>query len=161
MTLPMDIRIVAKGAKLGFIFARRGLVPEAGSAWFLPKLVGLPQALRWCLSGRTFEADEALRGGLVAEVTEPGDLLARAKAIAHEMTAETSPVAIALTRQMLWRFSGAPDPFDLLTIDRPMSIERGGHADVREGVQAFLEKRSPTFPGAVSKDMPSQYPWWR
>jgi len=161
MTLPMDIRIVAKGAKLGFIFARRGLVPEAGSAWFLPKLVGLPQALRWCLSGRTFEADEALRGGLVSEITEPADLLARAKAIAHEMTAETSPVAIALTRQMLWRFAGAPDPFDLLTIDRPMSIERGGHADVREGVQAFLEKRSPSFPGTVSEDMPSQYPWWR
>jgi enoyl-CoA hydratase/carnithine racemase len=161
MTLPMDIRIVARGAKLGFIFARRGLVPEAGSAWFLPKLVGLPQALRWCLSGRTFEADEALRGGLVSEVTEPADLLARAKAIAHEMTAETSPVAIALTRQMLWRFSGAPDPFDLLAIDRPMSIERGGHADVREGVQAFLEKRSPSFPGKVSDDMPSQYPWWR
>src|SRR5215510_1433 len=100
MTLPMDVRIVAKGAKLGFIFARRGLVPEAGSAWFLPKLVGLPQALRWCLSGRVFDADEALQGGLVAEVTEPADLLARAKEIAHEFTAETSPVAIALTRQM-------------------------------------------------------------
>ena len=139
------MRIAASGAKVGFIFARRGLVPEAGSAWFLPKLVGLPQALRWCLSGRTFEGDEALRGGLVSEITEPADLLSRAKAIAHEMTAETSPVAIALTRQMLWRFAGAPDPFDLLAIDRPMSIERGGHADVREGVQAFLEKRSPSF----------------
>ena len=91
MTLPMDVRIAAKGAKLGFIFARRGLVPEAGSAWFLPKLVGLPQALRWCLSGRVFDADEALRGALISEVTEPGDLLARAKAIAREFTAETSP----------------------------------------------------------------------
>src|SRR5581483_3416783 len=154
LALPMDIRIAAEGARFGFVFARRGLVPEAGSAWFLPKLVGLSQALRWCLSGRTFEADEALRGGLVSEITEPADLLARAKAIAHEMTAETSPVAIALTRQMLWRFAGAPDPFDLLTIDRPMSIERAGHADVREGVQAYLEKRSPSFPGTVSKDMP-------
>ena len=161
MTLPMDVRIAASGAKIGFIFARRGLVPEAGSAWFLPKLVGLPQALRWCLSGRTFEADEALRGGLVSEVVEPGELLARAKDIAREMTAETSPVSIALTRQMLWRFAGAPDPFELLDIDKPMSIERGGHADVREGVQAFIEKRSPTFPGKVSQDMPSQYPWWR
>ena len=160
MALPMDVRIAAKGAKIGFIFARRGLVPEAGSAWFLPKLVGLPQALRWCLSGRTFDADEAHKGGLVSEVVEPAELLDRAKAIALEMTAETSAVSIALTRQMLWRFAGAPNPFELLDIDKPMSIERGGHADVREGVQALIEKRAPTFPGKVSQDMPSQYPWW-
>ena len=160
MTLPMDVRIAAKGAKIGFIFARRGLVPEAGSAWFLPKLVGLPQALRWCLSGRVFEADEAHKGGLVSEVVEPAELLNRAKEIAREMTAETSAVSIALTRQMLWRFAGAPDPFELLAIDKPMSVERGGHPDVREGVQAFIEKRPPAFPGKVSKDMPSQYPWW-
>jgi enoyl-CoA hydratase/carnithine racemase len=160
MTLPMDVRIAARGAKIGFIFARRGLVPEAGSAWFLPKLVGLPQALRWCLSGRTFEAGEAHRGGLVSEVIEPATLLDRAKEIAREMTAETSAVSIALTRQMLWRFAGAPHPFELLDIDKPMSIERGGHADVREGVQAFMEKRPPAFPGKVSRDMPSQYPWW-
>jgi enoyl-CoA hydratase/carnithine racemase len=161
MALPMDVRIAAKGARIGFIFARRGLVPEAGSAWFLPKLVGLPQALRWCLSGRVFEADEAYKGGLVSEVVEPAELLSRAKEIALEMTAETSAVAIALTRQMLWRFAGAPDPFELLDIDKPMSIERGGHVDVREGVQAFIEKRAPSFPGKVSQDMPSQYPWWR
>ena len=160
MTLPMDIRIAVKSAKIGFIFARRGLVPEAGSAWFLPKLVGLSQSLRWCLSGRVFEADEALRGGLVSEVVEPEKLLERAKEIAREMTAETSAVAVALTRQMLWRFAGAPDPHHLLAIDKPMSIERGAHADVREGVQAFLEKRAPAFPGKVSEDMPSQYPWW-
>jgi enoyl-CoA hydratase/carnithine racemase len=160
MTLPMDVRIAAKGAKIGFIFARRGLVPEAGSAWFLPKLVGLPQALRWSLSGRVFEADEAMRGGLVSEVVAPEALLARAKEIAREMTEETSPVAVALTRQLLWRFAGEPGPFDLLAIDKPMSIERGAHADVREGVQAFLDKRKPTFPGKVSTDMPSQYPWW-
>ena len=160
MTLPMDVRIAAEGAKIGFIFARRGLVPEAGSAWFLPKLVGLPQALRWCLSGRVFEADEAHKGGLVSEVVEPAELLNRAKEIAREMTAETSAVSIALTRQMLWRFAGAPGPFELLDIDKPMSVERGGHPDVREGVQAFIEKRPPAFPGKVSKDMPSQYPWW-
>src|SRR6201990_3337354 len=160
MTLPMDVRIATRGAKIGFIFARRGLVPEAGSAWFLPQLVGLPQALRWCLSGRVFEADEAHKGGLVSEVVEPAELFNRAKEIAQEMTAETSAVSIALTRQMLWRFAGAPDPFELLDIDKPMSIERGGHADVREGVQAFIEKRSPSFPGKVSSDMPSQYPWW-
>ncbi|QOZ27798.1 enoyl-CoA hydratase-related protein [Bradyrhizobium sp. CCBAU 51753] len=161
MTLPMDVRIAARGAKVGFIFARRGLVPEAGSAWFLPKLVGLPQALRWSLSGRTFDADEALKGGLVSEVVEPTALLDRARQIAEEMTAETSAVSVALTRQLLWRFAGAPDPFELLAIDKPMSIERGGHPDVREGVQSFIEKRKPAFPGKVSEDMPSQYPWWR
>ncbi|MDH2386360.1 enoyl-CoA hydratase-related protein [Bradyrhizobium sp. CER78] len=160
MTLPMDIRIASRGAKIGFIFARRGLVPEAGSAWFLPKLVGLPQSLRWCLSGRTFDADEALQGGLISEVVEPDTLLERARQIAHEMTAETSAVSVALTRQMLWRFAGAPDPFELLAIDKPMSVERGSHADVREGVQSFIEKRKPAFPGKVSQDMPSQYPWW-
>jgi enoyl-CoA hydratase/carnithine racemase len=160
MTLPMDMRIAAKGAKIGFIFARRGLVPEAGSAWFLPKLVGLPQALRWAISGRIFAADEALSGGLVSELIEPADLLARAKEIARELTSETSAVSVALTRQMLWRFAGAPDPFGLLAIDGAISRERGAHADVREGVASFLEKRPPAFPGKVTSDMPSQYPWW-
>jgi enoyl-CoA hydratase/carnithine racemase len=149
MTLPMDVRIAAKGARIGFIFARRGLVPEAGSAWFLPKLVGLPQALRWAISGRTFGADEALSGGLIC-----------AREIALELTSETSAVSVALTRQLLWRFAGAPDPFGLLEIDAAMSRERGGHADVREGVASFLEKRPPSFPGKVSTDMPGQYPWW-
>ena len=161
MTLPMDIRIAGQGAKIGFIFARRGLVPEAGSAWFLPRLVGLPQALRWAISGKIFGTDEALSGGLVSEVTEPADLLKRAKEIALELTAETSAVSVALTRQMLWRFAGAPDPFGLLAIDGAISVERGSHADVREGVASFLEKRPPSFPGKVSSDMPSQYPWWK
>ena len=160
MTLPMDVRIAAKGAKIGFIFARRGLVPEAGSASFPPARVGLPQALRWSISGRTFDADEALHGGLVSEVVEPVDVLARAKEIAHELTDNSSPVAVALTRQMLWRCAGAPDPYGVLSFDAKMSIERGGHPDVREGVQAFLEKRAPDFPGKVTTDMPSQYPWW-
>jgi enoyl-CoA hydratase/carnithine racemase len=160
MTLPMDVRIAASGARIGFIFARRGLVPEAGSAWFLPKLVGLPQALRWAISGRIFGTEEALSGGLISEVTEPADLLARAREIALELTAETSAVSVAMTRQMLWRFAGAPDPFGLLAIDGAISRERGSHADVREGVASFLEKRSPAFPGKVSSDMPSQYPWW-
>ena len=160
LTLPMDIRIAASTARFGFVFARRGLVPEAGSAWFLPKLVGLPQALRWCLSGRLISAQEALAGGLVSETVEPEDLLSRARAIALEIAENTAPVSIALTRQMLWRYAGAPDPFDLLAIDGRLSMELGAGPDVREGVSAFLEKRPPNFPGKASSDMPSLYPWW-
>ncbi|WP_309606487.1 enoyl-CoA hydratase-related protein [Phenylobacterium sp.] len=160
LTLPMDIRIAASTARLGFVFARRGLVPEAGSAWFLPKLVGLPQALRWCLSGGLISAQEALAGGLVSETVEPQDLLVRARAIAMEIAENTAPVSIALTRQMLWRYAGAPDPFDLLAVDGRLSMELGAGPDVREGVSAFLEKRTPNFPGKASSDLPSLYPWW-
>jgi enoyl-CoA hydratase/carnithine racemase len=160
LTLPMDIRIAAEGARIGFVFARRGLVPEAGSAWFLPKLVGLPQALRWCLTGSLIPADEALAGGLVSEVTAPDDLLPRAKAIASEIARNTAPVSVALTRQMLWRFAGAPDPSGLLQLDGRLAMELGAGPDVREGVTAFLEKREPKFPGKVSTDLPPQYPWW-
>lgn len=157
LTLPMDIRIATPGVKIGFVFARRGLVPEAGSAWFLPKLVGLPQALRWCLSGRLITADEALAGGLVSEIVEPDRLLARAREIAMEIAENTAPVAIALTRQMLWRFSGENDPFGLLKVDGGLAFELGSSPDVREGVAAFLEKRSPDFPGKVSHDMPKHW----
>jgi enoyl-CoA hydratase/carnithine racemase len=160
LTLPMDIRIAARGARYGFVFARRGLVPEAGSAWFLPKLVGLPQALRWCLSGDLISAEDALAGGLVSEVVEPDQLLARAREIALEIAANTAPVSVALTRQMLWRFAGAPDPFDLLKVDGRFAMTLGSGGDVREGVSAFLEKRPPNFPGRVSSDMPQGYPWW-
>lgn len=160
MTLPMDIRIAAEGARFGFVFARRGLVPEAGSAWFLPQLVGLPQALRWCLSGRVFGAEEALAGGLVSEVVAPEDLLPRAREIAREIAETTAPVSIAVTRQMLWRFAGADDPFGLLKIDGAFAMTLGSGGDVKEGVGAFLEKRAPSFPGRVSTDMPKGYPWW-
>ena len=154
LTLPMDIRIAAEGARFGFVFARRGLVPEAGSAWFLPRLVGLSQALRWCLSGRLFPAEEALAGGLVSEVTAPEALLARAREIALEIAENTAPVSIALTRQLLWRYSGEPDPFGVLNVDGRLAMQLGAGPDVREGVSAFLEKRPPNFPGRVSTDMP-------
>jgi enoyl-CoA hydratase/carnithine racemase len=160
MTLPMDIRIASSAAKLGFVFARRGLTPEAGAAWFLPRLVGLPQALRWCYSGKVFDAAEALRGGLVSEVTAPEDLLPRAREIAREIVEETSPVSIALTRQLLWRFAGERDPLAVLAVDGPINLTLGATPDVREGVAAFLEKRPPAFTSKVSTDMPPQYPWW-
>jgi enoyl-CoA hydratase/carnithine racemase len=160
LALPTDIKIASSAARFGFLFARRGLVPEAGSAWFLPQLVGLSQALRWCLSGRVFDAEEALRGGLVSEVTAPEDLLPRAREIAREIAETTAPVSIALTRQLLWRFAGAPDPFGLLQIDGAFAMKLGSGGDVKEGVGAFLEKRRPRFPGRVSADMPAGYPWW-
>lgn len=160
LTLPMDIRLAATGARIGFIFARRGLVPEAGSAWFLPKLVGLPRALRWCMTGAMVSAEEAREAELVSEVVEPERLLARAREIAMEIAENTAPVSVALARQMLWRFAGAPDPSGLLAIDGRLSMELGAGPDVKEGVGAFLEKRPPRFPGRVSQDMPSLYPWW-
>lgn len=160
MTLPMDIRVASTSAKFGAVFTRRGLVPEAASAWFLPRIVGLPQALRWCYSGRVFDAQEALRGGLVEAVVEPDALLAHARSIALEMVEYTAPVSVALTRQMLWRFTAEPTPFGLLDIDGEFNRQLGAGPDVREGVSAFLEKRAPRFPGKVSADLPPGYPWW-
>jgi enoyl-CoA hydratase/carnithine racemase len=157
LTLPMDIRIAADGARFGFVFARRGLVPEAGSAWFLPRLVGLPQALKWCLGGSLFKADEAQAGGLISEVVAPEDLLTRAKAIAREIAEETSPVSVALTRQMLWRFSAEPTPWNTLAVDGALAMDLGAGPDVREGVAAFLEKRKPAFPSRVSTDIPERW----
>ena len=153
----MDIRIASTDAKVGFVFARRGLVPEAGSAWFLPRLVGLDQSLRWCLSGRIFGADEAKAGGLVSEVLAPDQLLARAREIALEIAENTAPVSVALTRHMLWQYSTAAHPFDLLKVDGPVNVELGAGPDVKEGVAAFFEKRKPSFPGKVSSDMPKSW----
>lgn len=160
LALPTDIKIASNRARFGFVFARRGLAPEAASAWFLPQLVGLPRALRWCLEGRMIEADEALAAGLISEIVEPQDLLGRARQIAMDIAANTAPVSIALTRQLLWRFASADQPFDLLKIDGPFVQTMGSSPDVKEGVSAFLEKRPPAFPGKVSTDMPVGYPWW-
>jgi len=154
LTLPMDIRIASSDARMGFVFARLGLVPEAGSAWFLPRLVGLDQALRWCLSGRIFGAEEACAGGLLSEVVPAEELLPRAREIAHEIADNTSAVSIAMTRQMLWQYSAMPDPFDLLEMDGPLSVELGKGGEVKEGVAAFLERRKPKFPAKPSRDMP-------
>jgi len=161
LTLPMDIRIAAAGARFGFVFARRGLVPEAASAWFLPQIVGLSTALKWCLTGQMFKAEDALAAGLVTEVHPAEQVLGRAKELAREIAEETSPVSVALTRQMLWRLSNADDYREALKADGPLIVALGKSPDVREGVMAFLEKRKPKFPSKVSTDMPPSYPWWK
>nr|WP_310525130.1 crotonase/enoyl-CoA hydratase family protein [Polymorphobacter sp.] len=160
MQLAMDVRMASEAARFGFVFARRGIVPEAGSSWFLSKLVGLPQALEWCMTGRVFGADEALQGGLVRSVHAAEDLLPAARALALEIAENTAPVSVALTRQMLWRMAGAASPWDAHRLDSRAIYARGRAGDAKEGVVSFLEKRPPVYPDKVSADMPDFYPWW-
>ena len=158
MTLPMDIRLASDTAKFGFVFARRGIVPEACSSWFLPRVVGISRAAEWCYSGRVFPAAEALAGGLVRSVHAPDDLLPAARAIAAEIAENTAPVSVALTRQMLWRMLGADHPMEAHRVDSRAIKERGRSADSREGVVSFLEKRPPNFPVKVSDGLPDIFP---
>ena len=160
MTLPMDIRLASKKAKFGFVFARRGLVPEAASSWFLPRVVGISKALEWTYSGKVFSAEEACEGGLVRSVHEEEDLLSVAKEIATEIIENTSPVSVSMTRHMLWKMLGADHPMEAHQVDSRAIYELGKSEDVKEGVNSFLEKRSPNFPSKVSKDMPDFFPWW-
>jgi len=160
MQLPMDIRIASDVARFGFVFARRGIVPEACSSWFLPRLVGISKAMEWCATGRVFDAQEALAGGLVSRVVKPEELLPAAQALAREIADNTAPVSVALTRQMLWRMLGADHPMEAHKIDSRSIYARGQQGDAREGVMSFLEKRAARFPDKVSKDMPPFYPWW-
>lgn len=160
MLLPMDIRVASSAARVGFVFTRRGLAPEGAASWFLPRIVGLGQALEWCCSGRLFDAAEALEGGLVKALYAPDDLLLQAQALARSLVEQSAPVAVALTRQMFWRCQAADDPFEAHRIDSRGVFARGRSADVREGVSAFLEKRPPVFPDKVSRDMPDFFPWW-
>ncbi len=159
MQLPMDFRLASDTARFGFVFARRGIVPEAASSWFLPRLVGIGQALDWCYSGRVFGAEEALKGGLVRSIHAPDDLLPAARALAKELTAESAPVSISLTRQMMWRMMGAASPMDAHRLDSRLVWARGGTADAKEGVASFLEKRAALYPDKVSGDLPHFSPW--
>lgn len=160
MTLPMDIRIAAEGAKIGFVFARRGIVPEAASSWFLPRLVGISKAMEWCATGRVMLADEAQAGGLLRSVHAPAALLDVARGIAREIADNTAPVSVSLTRQMLWRGLGFSHPMEAHRIDSRAVYGRGRSADAGEGVTSFLEKRAPLYPDKVTQDMPGFYPWW-
>jgi enoyl-CoA hydratase/carnithine racemase len=160
MQLAMDVRIASEAARFGFVFARRGIVPEAASSFFLPRIVGISQALEWCYSGRVFDAREALRGRLVSEVVNAGELLAHAHRLAAEIRDNTAPVSIALIRQMMWRGLGMDHPMEAHKVDSRGIYSRGQSADVREGVTSFLEKRPAKFPQNVSTDMPGYFPWW-
>lgn len=160
MQLAMDIRIASETARFGFVFSQRGIVPEAASSWFLPRLVGISQALEWCYTGRVFPAQEALAGRLVSQVVPPDQLLPTAQALAREIADKAAPVSIALIRQMMWRMLGSDDPMEAHKIDSRGIYTRGRSEDVREGVLSFLEKRPARFQNTVSADMPDYFPWW-
>ena len=161
MQLPMDVRIASSAARFGFVFARRGMVPEACSSWFLPRVVGISRAAEWVYSGRVFDAQEALAGGLVSRVVAPEELLPTAYALAREIAANTSAVSVALSRQMLWKMLGADHPMEAHKIDSKGIYWMGSSPDAAEGVMSFKEKRKPRFTMRASSDMPPYYPWWQ
>jgi enoyl-CoA hydratase/carnithine racemase len=160
LTLPMDVRLASTDARIGFVFARRGVVPEACSTWFLPRLVGIGQAAEWVYTGRVFSAEEARAGGLVSRVVAPEALLPAARALAGEIAEHAAPISVALARQLMWKLLGAAHPMDAHRLDSQAMWWTGRSADAREGIAAFLEKRPPRFTLRPSADMPSFYPWW-
>ena len=161
MQLPMDIRIASTEARFGLVFTRRGVVMEACSSWFLPRIVGISQAMEWVMSGRVFPADEALKGGLVSQVVAPDDLLPTARAIAREIAENTSAVSVTLCRHMMWKMLGADHPMEAHKIDSRGIRSMGQLPDAYEGVQSFLEKRPGNYTMKPSTDMPDFYPWWQ
>ncbi len=154
MTLACDVRLGVPGAKLGFVFTRRGIAPDACSSWFAPRIVGLEQALKWFMSGRVFLSEEALEKGLLGELLAPADLLPRAHALAREFTESTSAVSVAIARRLLWQMQGAAHPREAFALESKALWYVGGAADAREGVTSFLEKRPPRFMMKVSSDFP-------
>jgi enoyl-CoA hydratase/carnithine racemase len=161
LTLPMDIRIASSAARMGFVFARRGVVPEACSTWFLPRLVGMSQAAEWVYTGRVFDAEEALAGRLVSRVVAPDELLPAARRLAREIADHSSAISVTLARQMMWKLLGADHPVDAHLLDSQAMFWTGRSADAREGIAAFLEKRPARFTLRPSADLPPFYPWWR
>jgi enoyl-CoA hydratase/carnithine racemase len=160
MTLPMDVRVASTNAKMGFVFTRRGMVPEACSSFFLPRIVGIGRAAEWVLTGRVFPAQEALEAGLVTRVVAPDELLPTVYGIAAEIRDNTAPVSVALARQMLWRQLSGSSPLRAHRIESWGIFTRGRSRDVAEGVESFLQKRPARFPERVSADMPDYFPWW-
>lgn len=160
MTLPMDVRLASTSARFGFVFARRGIVPEAASSWFLPRLVGISRAMEWAASGEVFDAEEALAGGLVRSLHEPDDLLSAARELAQRMTARSAPVSVAATRKMMWRMLGADHPMAAHRVDSRAIATRGRSADVREGIASFFERRDPQFTDRVSDGFEAIFEEW-
>ena len=160
MQLPMDIRLASDNARYGFVFARRGIVPEAASSWFLPRAVGLQTALEWCMTGRLFDAQEALAKGLVRSVHSQGELMDEALRLVGEIADNTSAVSVALSRQLMWKLLGAEHPMEAHRLDSQGMFWTGRSADAFEGVTSFVEKRPPRFTLTPSADMPPFYPWW-
>lgn len=160
MQLPFDVRLASDNARFGFVFARRGITPEAASSWFLPRLVGMQTALEWCMTGRIFDAAEAHERGLVRSVHPQGELLDAAHGIAREIAENTSAVSVAMTRAMLWRLGAAGHPMDAHKVDSRAIYRLSRSEDAKEGIASFLEKRAPAYPDTVSEDMPDFYPWW-
>ena len=160
MQLPFDVRLASDNARFGFVFARRGITPEAASSWFLPRLVGMQTALEWCMTWRIFDAAEAHERGLVRSIHPQGELLDAAHGIAREIAENTSAVSVAMTRAMLWRLGAAGHPMDAHKIDSRAIYRLSRSEDAKEGIASFLEKRAPAYPDTVSEDMPDFYPWW-
>ncbi len=160
MTLPMDVRLASSAAKFGFVFARRGIVPEACSSYFLPRIAGISRALEWTYTGRVFGPDEALAGGLVTRVLPPAELLPAAYGLAREIADNTSAMSVTLTRALMWRMLGAAHPMEAHQVDSKCIYWMGRSPDAHEGVRAFLEKRPPSFSMSPTRDLPEFYPWW-
>jgi enoyl-CoA hydratase/carnithine racemase len=161
MTLPMDVRLAAENARFGFVFARRGICLEAASSWFLPRVVGVSQALEWTYTGRVFDAKEALAGRLVRSLHAPEALLPAARELAREIADNTSAISVAMTRQLVWKMLGADHPMEAHKIDSRAIVALGQSPDAHEGVGAFLAKRRAEFRQRPSREMPGFYPWWR
>ncbi|HEX3517860.1 MAG TPA: crotonase/enoyl-CoA hydratase family protein [Solirubrobacteraceae bacterium] len=160
MTLPMDVRLASEEARMGFVFARRGIIPEACSSWFLPRIVGISRAMEWVATGRVFSAQEGLEAGLLRSLHPAGELLEAANALAREIADNTAPVSVALARRLMWRMLGAEHPMLAHRADSRGMYARGQSADAVEGITSFLEKRPAVFPDRISDGLPEIMPWW-